>query len=127
MIQFIGLGNVTRDLKTSESGKMAYTTLAVTTSDRDEDGKYKSTFVPLRFLGEKAVENATKCLEKGSRIMVTGEPRYDSSKDEDGNYKNNPYVIVRTWEFAGSKKDKADKKEDDPVAETTTEPDDLPF
>ena len=124
------LGNLTRDLKENESGKVAFSTLAVTTSDKDEDGKYKSTFIPLRFLGEKQVESAKKHLSKGTRIAVEGELRFDSYKTDDGDYKNNDYLIVRMWEFAGAKKDKEEKEEKEESKEddfVESPDDDLPF
>lgn len=99
-----GVGRTTRDIKVNESGKVGFTTLAVqSNSDKDADGKYKTYFIPLRFIGEKTVTTVSKYISKGTRIGVSGELVVNSSKDDNGGYKTFVEVVVRSWEFAQSK------------------------
>jgi len=111
------LGNLTKDLKTNDTGKVAYGTLAVSSTEKDKDGKYISRFIPLRFLGEKTVESVTKYLTKGTKIGVTGELVVDNVKEQDGSYTTYAYVIVRTWEFAQRKGENAPAKKEEDLPE----------
>lgn len=105
MNNWVGMGRLTGDLKTSNSGKMATGTIAV---DRpfpfgtDKDGNKKTDFLVIRFIGEKVVERSLKFLNKGKKIVVRGIVCRDTWKDGD-TYKEYNFVIVQDWEFAESK------------------------
>lgn len=106
-------GNNVRELKVNKSGKMCFGTLAVQSSSKDEDGNFKTIFMPFRILGEKSVETATKFFTKGKKFEITGEVFYEDVKQDDGSYKTYCYVIVKKWEFGENKAkdDQASKEE----------------
>lgn len=112
MNQVVLTGVVVRDFALNNSGKIAYSSLAVNPIygelgwDKDKE-KRQTNFIPLRFLGEKQANLAVKYLVKGTKLLVKGNMIYISKKDENGNYHDMSYVAVNNYEFIGGRKDQS--------------------
>ena len=100
---FVGVGRLVRDLEVSSSGKIAWSSVAIDRRMKDQDGNKVTDFIPVRFLGERAVSTATRFLSKGTKISFEGELQISQYKDKEGNNKSQTYVVVNNWEFAESK------------------------
>lgn len=96
-------GRIGAEIRLSSSGKMAFATLAVDDKFKGQDGKKTTSWVNLKFIGEKKAQNAEKYLGKGTKIIVTGSLDFKKEKDKDSNYKEYNYVLVDEYEYCESK------------------------
>lgn len=104
MNQVVLVGRIVRDVEVNQSGKIAWTSLAVERNGmKDQDKNYITDFINLRWLGEQKASFAQKYLNKGTKIAVNGCLCVDNYKDNDGNNKQNVYVMVQSQEFCESK------------------------
>jgi single-strand DNA-binding protein len=125
MNKFIISGNITKEieLKYSQAGK-AYAKFSVAV--RRNFDREKTDFFNVTVFGKQA-ENVANFLDKGSKVLISGEVQIDS---KDGKYYTN--VIADSVEFLDSKK-KEEKSApqtritDDPFQGTDISDDSLPF
>lgn len=104
MNQVTLVGRIVRDVEVNQSGKVAWSSLAVDRNGmKDQDKNYITDFINLRWLGEQKAAFAQKYLTKGTKIAVNGCLCVENYKDKDGNYKQNVYVMVASQEFCESK------------------------
>ena len=104
MNQVVLVGRLTKDVELNQSGKVAWSSLAVDRNGmKDQDKNYITDFINLRWLGEQKAAFAQKYLTKGTKIAVNGCLCVENYKDKDGNYKQNVYVMVASQEFCESK------------------------
>lgn len=104
MNQVVLVGRLTKDVELNQSGKVAWSSLAVDRNGmKDQDKNYITDFINLRWLGEQKAAFAQKHLTKGTKIAVNGCICVDNYKDKDGNNKQNVYVMVASQEFCESK------------------------
>lgn len=104
MNQVVLVGRLTKDVELNQSGKVAWSSLAVDRNGmKDQDKNYITDFINLRWLGEQKAAFAQKYLTKGTKIAVNGCICVDNYKDKDGNNKQNVYVMVASQEFCESK------------------------
>ena len=86
MNQVVLVGRLTKDVELNQSGKVAWSSLAVDRNGmKDQDKNYITDFINLRWLGEQKAAFAQKYLTKGTKIAVNG------------------YVMVQSQEFCESK------------------------
>lgn len=113
MNKYICSGRIGKPISFSKSGKMAFTTIAVEDNNKDAEGNKTTSWINLKFLGEKQAQFADKYLQKGTKIIVEGSLDVKTNKTDNG-YETNVYVIVEKWEFAESKGSSAvsEKKSD---------------
>lgn len=95
-------GTIGKEPKVNDSGKIATVSLAVQDKLKGQDGKFRTSWVNLKVLGEKKVATIQKWWSKGMKIMVTGSLDFKSEK-KDGSYVMYDYVLVESWEFMGGK------------------------
>lgn len=104
MNQIVLVGRIVRDVEVNQSGKVAWTSLAVERNGmKDQDKNYITDFINLRWLGEQKASFAQKYLTKGVKIAVNGCLCVENYKDKDENNKQNVYVMVQSQEFCESK------------------------
>ena len=104
MNQVVLVGRITKDVALNQSGKVAWSSLAVDRHGMTEpDTNYITDFINLRWLGEQKAAFAQKYLTKGTKIAVNGCLCVENYKDKDGNNKQNVYVMVTSQEFCESK------------------------
>lgn len=109
-----GLGRLTREieLKYSQSGT-AYMQNSIACDRRfKKDGEPDADFFNIKVFG-KTAEAMEKMLHKGSKIFVEGTLQNDSWTDKDGNKKSQTAIMVETWEFAESKGQQTETKNND--------------
>lgn len=97
------IGRTSKDVEVNQSGKVAYTSLAVDRKFKDAEGNKVTDFINLRWLGEKKAQFAKNYLKKGIKIAVSGSICVDNYKDAEGNNKQITYVMVEDTEFCESK------------------------
>lgn len=91
------------------------------------EGKDKTVFWSVKFIGNKAGEVASKYAKKGSLVAVTG--RVDEENwEKDGVKKSKLYCIADSFTFIGGKSDGAAvKKETQKVQEEDGSQNEVPF
>lgn len=109
-------GRLTRkpELKTFDNGQVAtvgFATNKVKKDSRTGDYSETTSFFDLKIFGKRA-DSFVKLLDKGSRILITGELN-QSKWVKDGENRSRVEIVVDDWFFMDSKK----KEEDN----TTTE------
>ena len=119
------MGRLTADpeITSTQSGTtIARYTVAV---DRKfaKDGQQKTDFFPCSSFGKQA-EFVEKFLKKGIKVVVSGEMRLDTVQ-KDGKNVTYPKVAVNEIEFAESKKESGEAKDD--FLNIADNVDDLPF
>lgn len=100
------MGRMTKDFALANSGKMGTGTVAIDRPypfGKDKDGKQITDFLTVKIIGEDNAKRAEKYLHKGTKIAFTGITCRDTSKDDEGNWKEFNYIMVTGWEFAESK------------------------
>lgn len=100
------LGRMTKDFTISSSGKMGTGTVAVDRPfpfGKDKDENQITDFLTIKIIGEDKAKRAEQYLTKGTKIAFTGITCRDTSKDDEGNWKEFNYIMVTGWEFAESK------------------------
>lgn len=87
-------------LNNNHNCSFSYNSLAVSRNYKDKDGKTPCDFIPVRFYGTSA-DTASKYLQKGSKIAVTGSLITTSytPKDNPNTTVNAFYVLVERFEF----------------------------
>ena len=130
MNKVILIGRVTKDieLKTTTSGKSVVSfTLAVNKDRKNENGNYDADFINCVAYGQQA-ETIGKYVSKGDKFGVFGKLNTRNYEKQDGSKVYITEVIVDSFEFLESKKDKpamASASTDD-FTEIDAD-DDLPF
>ena len=107
MNQVYLIGRTTRDieLKTSSSGtKIANINLAVGRKYANENGERITDFFPLVCFG-KTAELASKYIQKGDKIAITGELWTNTYENEKGEKKHSTSICVDTIEFLEKKRE----------------------
>lgn len=100
------LGRLTKDFTLSQSGKMGTGTVAVDRPfpfGKNSEGNQITDFLIIKIIGEDKAKRAEQYLTKGTKIAFTGITCRDTSKDNEGNWKEFNYIMVTSWEFAESK------------------------
>lgn len=69
---------------------------SVSISKKNEDGKYVSAYIPIRF-SKRA--DAPEKIENGTVCSIEGFMSVESYKDKDGNERNQPMIIVMSALF----------------------------
>lgn len=103
MNYFTATGRLTKDFETASTGKVSWSTIAIDRRRKDQNGQAVTDFIPVRVLGERAVETAAKWLHKGSKIIIEGELQSSTYQNKEGKNVTQYYVIINNWEFAESK------------------------
>lgn len=126
------IGRITKDieLKTTTSDKYVCTfTLAVNKDFKNADGNYDVDFINCVAFGQQA-ETISKFVHKGDKFCVFGKIATRNYKKPDGSKVYITEVIVESFEFLESKKDKPtyyNNASGDDFTHIDGEPDDLPF
>jgi len=100
------IGRMTKDFGLANSGKMGLGTVAVDRPfpfGKDADGNKITDFLTIKIIGEEKAKRAEQYLKKGVKIGFSGITCRDTSKLDDGNWKEFNYIMVTDWEFAESK------------------------
>lgn len=100
------MGRMSKDFTPSSSGKSGIGTVAIDRPypfGKDADGNQITDFLTFKIIGEDKAKRAEQYLKKGTKIAFTGVTCRDTSKDDDGNWKEFNYIMVINWEFAESK------------------------
>ena len=100
------LGRLTKDFALSDSKKMGTGTVAIDRPfpfGKDKDNNQITDFLTIKIIGEDNAQRAEKYLLKGTKIAFTGITCRDTTKDDEGNWKEFNYIMVTGWEFAESK------------------------
>ena len=127
MNKVILIGRVTKDieLKTTTSGKSVATfTLAVNRDYKNADGNYDADFINCVAYEQRA-ETISKYVRKGDKFGVIGKINTRTYDRQDGSKAYITEVIVESFEFLESKKDKSVDVEVDDFEPVDI--DDLPF
>ena len=123
------LGRLTRDPEVrqttgNEPMTIARYTLAVDRRKaRNADGHTEADFISCVAFGKNA-EFAEKYLKQGTKIALNGRIQTGSYTNRDGKKVHTTDVVVESQEFAESKGDKAEKKEE--PTDFVPVPDDMP-
>lgn len=102
------IGRITKDieLKTTTTGKSVATfTLAVNRDYKNANGEYDADFINCVAYGQQA-ETISKYVHKGDRFGVDGKLNTRNYEKQDGSKVFVTEVIVNSFEFLESKKDK---------------------
>lgn len=121
------IGRVTKDieLKTTASGKSVVTfTLAVNRDYKNAEGNYDADFINCVARGQQA-ETISKYVHKGDKFGVIGKIN-TRNYEKNGNKVYVTEVIVESFEFIESRKDKPTEEEPDNF-EPYADDDELPF
>lgn len=113
MNKFIGMGRLTRDpeITTTNTGtQMARYSIAVDRKFKKE-GQPAADFFNCVSFGKQA-EFCEKYLKKGTKVVVSGSIQIDNYTTKTGEKRTNVNVMVDDIEFAESKGDKTDNKND---------------
>ena len=124
-------GRLTADpeLKSTQSGVSVCTfTIAVDRDYKDSSGNKQTDFISCT-AWRKTAEFITQYFNKGSKIKVGGSLEMQSWKDNSGNNRISPNVLVEKASFAESKKEaQPNNPYTNPVQfEEITEDENLPF
>lgn len=119
------MGRLTADPEiTSTTGGTTIARYTVAVDRRfAKDGQQKADFFPCNSFGKQA-EFAERYLKKGTKVVISGEMRLDTVQ-KDGKNTTYPKVAVNEIEFAESKKDTGEPKND--FLNVTDGLEDLPF
>lgn len=106
------MGRLTADPEiTSTTGGTTIARYTVAVDRRyAKDGQQKTDFFPCNSFGKQA-EFAERYLKKGTKVVISGEMRLDTVQ-KDGKNATYPKVAVNEIEFAESKKDTGEPKND---------------
>ena len=129
MNKAILIGRVTKNIetKTTTSGKpVASFTLAVNRDYKNADGKYDADFINCVSFGQQA-ETISKYVCKGDKFGVIGKLNTRTFDKQDGSKVYVTEVIVDSFEFLESKKDKPNIDAEFDDFELMDDDDDLPF
>ena len=133
MNKVVLIGRLTKDLETrytTGAKPIAVTKGSLAVNRRfKKDGEPDADFINITFFG-KTAEVASKYLQKGSQVAVTGRLQISSYDNKEGKKTYYTEVIVEEMDFVGSKKtEQPEKPEPDANGFTTvTQEDDvLPF
>jgi len=123
-------GNLTKDVEVryTQSGKAVVKIgLAVTRNFKNAEGERDADF--FNFVAwDKTAEFFGKYLSKGTKILVEGRIQNNNYKDNNGVQHYAQDIIVENVEFAGAKKDSAEKPvQTNSAGEPVDNDDDLPF
>jgi len=105
--QFIGMGNLTRDveIKYTPSGTaIGNSAIAMTRKWKDNTGtqKEETTFIDITFFGRNA-EVANQYLSKGSRILISGRLNQDQWTANDGTKRSKHTIVVSEFKMLSCK------------------------
>lgn len=108
MNEWIGLGRLTKDPQIRTYGenndkKMARFNLACDRRGKREEGQQTADFIPCVCYG-KSADFADSYLRQGTKIAVTGSIVTGSYENKDGQKIYTTDILVRSMEFAESKK-----------------------
>ena len=135
------IGRLTNDIElryTSNNRPVINQSIAVTRSQKNQEGVYETDFINFQAWG-KIAERINEFCEKGDLIGIKGQLRIDNYQDKDGNKKSKTYVLLENVSFLANKhkKEKINTgvikevmEEKDPFqdfAEETEEQFELPF
>ena len=104
--QVVLVGRLTDDLtitQTENNKKVAYLTLAVQRSFKNQEGIYEADFIRCVLWNAVAASTSEYC-KKGDIIGVKGRLQVTSYEDEEGNKKYNTEVVAEKVTFLSSKK-----------------------
>ena len=121
MNKVILCGNLTKnvEVRTSESGtKIGTFCLAIQRNFKNANGEYETDFINCKMFGDR-LDTLEKYTSKGSKLIVEGSIQNSSYEKEDGTKQYVTNVMVKNFEFVGSKsvETNQEKEPNDPFAE----------
>jgi single-strand DNA-binding protein len=119
------MGRMTADaeLKSTQSGKYVTSFSIAVERDYSQNGERQTDFINLVAWG-KTAEFITNYFGKGDMIAVRGSIQTRNYEDKDGNKRTATEVLVDKASFCGSKTEKPEQEELEPVVDDDL---DLPF
>lgn len=103
--QIVLVGRLVKDaeVKEEEGKKVAYITVAVPRSYKNEEGEYETDFVDCR-LWNAIAENTSEYCKRGDLLGIKGRIQTKNIETEDGNKFKTTEVIAEKVTFLSSKK-----------------------
>jgi single-strand DNA-binding protein len=106
------MGHLTKDVElkyTASNVAVGSFTIAVNSKGKD---KTEALFVDVTVIGKQAETIAEYC-KKGSAIFVEGRLRLQKWQDKEGNNRQKMDVVLSSFQFISSAKEKAEEKFED--------------
>lgn len=121
-----GIGRITREveLKYSQSGT-AFMSNSIA-CDRKFAKEKTTDFFNVKAFG-KVAEGMEKMLHRGSKVLVEGDLQTEEYTDKQGVKKQSTYIVVSSWEFAESKGEAKEEKNDNYDFLNVSDISELPF
>ena len=101
MNKIVLCGNITKKPEMVQGQQLCKLNIAVKNNYKNQNGEYESEFFTLSVWGKMA-ENCFNFLDKGSKVLATGE-LHNRVYEKDGVKKYTYEIVVREIEFLSSK------------------------